>query len=389
MTDFIIKLFVKNPDDINNPKVRKNYGLLSGFTGIIVNLILCLSKIFAGSLTHSIAITGDAVHNLSDTGSSVVTVLGFIMAGKPADKKHPFGHGRIEYITAMIVSFIILFMGGELAIQSVEKIRNPVDVKFNIVSAVIVSFSILAKIWLALFNKKIGKKINSPAMTAVIADSINDSIATGTTLISLILSAFFPQLHIDGIAGLIVSGFVIKAGFEIFKETLNAIVGEPPDNELVEEIKRRVRSYDYVSGIHDLILHNYGPENYFGSIHVEMPADLDVMTAHDIIDRIEQDIKRDMNIEFIIHYDPVQLNNERVNSLCDITQYALEQIDERLTLHDFRVIDCSDHTNLIFDVVVPHKYDKGKEELAELISAFFKEKEKNCFCIINVEHSFV
>lgn len=389
MTDLFVNLFVKNPDDINNPIVRRNYGLLSGFVGIGVNVLLCIAKIFAGTLTHSIAITGDAVHNLADAGSSVVTVFGFIMAGKPADDKHPFGHGRVEYVTAMIVSFIILFMGGELAIQSIGKIRNPVDVKFSVVSAIIVGVSIFAKIWLAFFNRGIGKKINSPAMTAVVADSISDSIATSTTLVSLILSAFFPKLHIDGWAGLIVSGFVIRAGFEVFRDTLGAIIGEPPERETVEELKHRVRSYDYVAGIHDLMIHNYGPGRFFASIHVEMPSDLDVMKAHDIIDKIERDIRSDMEIELTIHYDPVRLNDERTNQLSDLVQLALAQIDERMTMHDFRIVDGEMHTNLIFDVVVPYKSDISGIEIKTFISDFIKKENGNCFCIINIEHSFV
>lgn len=389
MTNFLIKKFIKDPDNITDSAVRGKYGYLSGFVGIGVNVLLCLAKIFVGSLTHSIAITADAVHNLSDAGSSAVTVFGFKMASRPADSKHPFGHGRVEYVTAMIVSFIILFMGGELAIESVDKIKNPVDVNFSLVGAIIIAVSILFKIWLAVFNRSLGKKINSPAMQAVVVDSISDSVATGITLISLILSAFFPKLHIDGWAGIVVACFVIKAGFDVFKDTLGSLIGEPPTKETVDEIIKLIESYDYVTGTHDLMLHNYGPEKFFGSIHVEMPSNLDVMTAHDIIDNIENDIKTSLGIQMTVHYDPIQVNDERVNQLRDITLYALSQIDETLTIHDFRVVDGPTHTNLIFDIVAPHKFDKSSAELSQDLSALLSNDSEKYFCVIKVEHSFV
>ena len=389
MTDFIVNLFIKDKDNINDSKVRGQYGILSGCVGIAVNVILCLAKFFVGTVTHSIAITADAANNLSDAGSSAVTVFGFKMSSRPADENHPFGHGRIEYITAMIVSFIILFMGFELAKQSVGKIRNPEDVTFSLVGAVIIGVSILGKLWLALFNRELGKKINSPAMQAVVADSLSDIAATSITLISLILSKFYPNLHIDGWLGIIVACFVLKAGFEIFKDTLHALIGQPPTKETVDELEELVMSYDHVAGIHDLILHNYGPDRFFGSLHVEMPCDLDVMLGHDIIDNIEQDIYQKMGIQMTIHYDPIETNNERVAELKACCDELIKNIDERLTLHDFRVVDGPTHTNVIFDLVVPYKYSKGRDELISEISNKIREKCDTCFAVINVEHSFV
>lgn len=389
MTDFIVKLFIKDRDNVNDPKVRGQYGVLSGCVGIAVNVILCLAKFFVGTLTNSIAITADAVNNLSDAGSSAVTVFGFKMSSRPADDEHPFGHGRIEYITAMIVSFIVLFMGIELGMQSVDKIRNPENVSFSIVGAVIIGVSILGKLWLALFNRSLGKKINSPAMSAVVADSLSDIAATSVTLIALVLSNFFPNLHIDGYLGIIVACFVLKAGIEIFKDTLGELIGKPPTKETVDEIKEFILKYDHVADIHDLMIHNYGPDRFFGSVHVEMSADIDVLVGHDIIDNIEQDIYKAMGIQMIIHYDPIQTNNEFVTELKEYTREVIEGIDSELTFHDFRIVEGTTHTNVIFDLVVPRKYGKGKDELNAEITNKIREKYDYCFTVINVEHSFV
>lgn len=389
MTELILKLFIKDRDNTSDPKVRGQYGIVSGFVGIAVNVILCLAKFFVGTLTNSIAITADAVNNLSDAGSSAVTVFGFKMSSRPADEDHPFGHGRIEYITAMIVSFIILFMGFELGMQSIDKIRNPEDVSFNLVGAIIIAVSILGKLWLALFNRTLGKKINSPAMQAVVADSLSDIAATSVTLIALILSNFFPKLHIDGWLGIVVACFVLKAGFEIFKDTLGALIGEPPTKETVKMLEDKIMSYEHVAGTHDLILHNYGPDRFFGSIHVELPSDLDVMIGHDITDNIEQDILKEMSIQLTIHYDPIDTNNERVVELRELSQRIIKDIDKSLMLHDFRIVEGPTHTNIIFDLVVPHKFQKGQDELIAEISNKIREKEEHCFAVIKVEHSFV
>lgn len=389
MTTLLIKLFIKDKDNITNPKVRGRYGILSGFVGIAVNVILFLAKFLVGTMTNSIAITADAVNNLSDAGSCAVTVFGFKMASKPADADHPFGHGRIEYITAMVVSFIVLFMGFELATQSVDKIRNPEDVTFSLVGAIIIGISIFGKLWLALFNRKLGKKINSPAMTAVVADSLSDIAATSVTLIALILSKFFPSLHLDGWLGIIVAGFVLKAGYGIFKETLNALIGNPPTKETVEKLESKILSYENVTGIHDLILHNYGPDKFFGSVHVEMPSDIDVMISHDIIDNIERDIFHESGIQLSIHYDPIEVNNERVRELKVIAAAAVRRISEELSIHDFRVVDGPSHTNLIFDVVVPRKFPLSNDDLMAEISSEISKNGRNFFAVINIEYAFV
>ena len=389
LTDLLVKIFIKDKDNIASPQVRGKYGILSGCVGIAVNVILFLAKFRVGTITNSIAITADAVNNLSDAGSCAVTVFGFHMSGKPADEEHPFGHGRIEYITAMVVSFIVLFMGFELGSQSIDKIRNPEDVTFNLVGAIIIGMSIFGKLWLALFNRKLGKKINSPAMSAVVADSLSDIAATSVTLIALILSNFFPSLHIDGWLGIIVACFVLKAGYGIFKETLGALIGEPPTKDTVQELEKRIMSYEHVTGIHDLILHNYGPDRFFGSVHVEMPSDIDVLIAHDIIDNIERDINKAMGIQIVIHYDPLEVNNEKVNELRVIAVNAVKRINDSLSIHDFRVVDGASHTNLIFDVVVPHKFPMNNDDLMAEISSEISKNNPNYFTVMNVEHSFV
>lgn len=389
MTELLVKLFVKDSDNITNSKVRGRYGILSGCAGIVVNVILFLAKFLVGTVTNSIAITADAVNNLSDAGSCAVTVFGFKMSSKPADEDHPFGHGRIEYITAMVVSFIVLFMGFELLTQSIDKIRNPEDVTFNLVGAIIIAVSIFGKLWLALFNRKLGKKINSPAMTAVVADSLSDIAATSVTLIALILSNFFPSLHIDGWLGIIVAGFVLKAGYGIFKETLNSLIGEPPTKETVEKLEAKILSYEHVTGIHDLILHNYGPDKFFGSVHVEMPSDFDVLYSHDIIDNIERDVMAEFGILLSIHYDPIEVNNTRVNELRVIAETAVKRISEELTIHDFRVVDGPSHTNLIFDVVVPRKFSLSPDDLMAEISSEISKNGTNFFAVMNIEYAFV
>ncbi len=389
MTELLVKLFVKDSDNITNSKVRGRYGILSGCAGIVVNVILFLAKFLVGTVTNSIAITADAVNNLSDAGSCAVTVFGFKMSSKPADEDHPFGHGRIEYITAMVVSFIVLFMGFELLTQSIDKIRNPEDVTFNLVGAIIIAVSIFGKLWLALFNRKLGKKINSPAMTAVVADSLSDIAATSVTLIALVLSKFFPSLHIDGWLGIIVAGFVLKAGYGIFKETLNSLIGEPPTKETVEKLEAKILSYENVTGIHDLILHNYGPDKFFGSVHVEMPSDFDVLYSHDIIDNIERDVMAEFGILLSIHYDPIEVNNTRVNELRAIAETAVKRISEDLTIHDFRVVDGPSHTNLIFDVVVPRRFPLANDDLMAEISSEISKNGTNFFAVMNIEYAFV
>ena len=280
-------------------------------------------------------------------------------------------------------------MGIELAIQSVEKIRSPENVQFSLIGAVIIAVSILGKLWLAFFNKSLGRKIHSPAMTAVVADSISDIAATSITLIALILSNFFPNLHVDGWLGIVVACFVLKAGLDIFRDTLSTLIGKSPSKELVEALKKKILSYDHVSGIHDLIVHSYGPGRDFATVHVEMPSDLNVMVGHNIIDDIENDVKKEMGIDLTIHYDPIEVNNERVTELKEITESVVRKVNPELSIHDFRIVDGPMHTNLIFDVVIPYGFKESPKEIISEISSQISEINSSYFTVIKAEHSFV
>lgn len=388
MTSLLVKLFIKNRDDVNDPNVRTKYGALSGCVGIFINVLLCCVKFAIGSFTNSIAITADAANNLSDAGSSAVTLIGFKLSGKPADKEHPFGHGRTEYITAFIVSLLIIFMGFELFKTSVEKIITPEEVKYSLASAIILGLSILLKLWLALFNNKLGKKINSAAMTAAFKDSLSDILATSVTLACLILSKFTDK-DIDGYPGVIVSVFVFVSGLGILKETISSLIGKPPSKELVDEIEKRLLSYDGVEGIHDLMIHDYGPGRLFGSVHVEVPANVDICISHDIIDNIEKEIKEQMGIVLVIHLDPIVVDEESVTALKNLVEEIVIGINPEYSIHDFRVVESPSHTNLIFDLVIPYGHKQSREKIADLVAQKIQEHNKTYFCVITVEHSFV
>lgn len=388
MTSLLIKLLIKDYDDIKNPKVRTAYGVLSGAVGIAVNAIICCIKFVVGFVTGSIAITADAINNLSDAGSSAVTLFGFKISNKPADKEHPFGHGRVEYITSLIVSFIVLFMSFELAVSSVEKIFNPQPIKFSHISAIILAVSILGKVWLALFNHQLGKKIDSAAMKAVVKDSIGDIAATTATLVALIVSKYI-DLPIDGYLGVIVSLFVFWAGFSILREATGTLLGKPPTKEFVKELETEILSYNGVMGIHDLMLHDYGPGRIFGSVHVEVSGDVDINISHDLIDNIEKDIHEKFGLLLVIHMDPLELNVEKISMLKETVASLVKDINAEYSIHDFRVVESPSHTNLIFDLVIPYGHKQSRQEIADLVADYVKKYNPMYCCVITVEHSFV
>ena len=388
MTDLFIKLFIKNHDDVKNPSVRKKYGTLSGIVGILLNLLLCLGKFIIGSLSGSISITADAFNNLSDAFSSIVTLFGFKLSAKKPDKDHPFGHGRYEYISALIVAFLVLLMGFELIKSAIEKILHPAEVTFSIPAVIVLVLSILGKLWLALFNRKLGKKIDSPAMTAVVTDSLGDIIATSAALLALVVSKF-TAVPIDGYIGVIVALFVLYAGYGILKDTVSPLLGEPPDKDIVTNLVDYVTSFDKVMGIHDLVVHNYGANYIFGSLHVEVSAEEDFVEMHDLIDRIEQLVLLNFGIHLVIHLDPLVFNDERVNSLRKMATEVILEIDKSLKLHDFRVVDGPTHTNIIFDLVVPYEFAKSHDYLIEQINAKIKEKNPNVFVVMTIENSYI
>lgn len=388
MSELLVKIFIKDRENTKNPTVRQKYGLLSGVVGIILNVILTIGKFIIGSASHSVAITGDAVNNLADAGSNIVTLVGFKMAGMKPDKEHPFGHGRIEYIAALIVGFLVELMGFELIKSSVEKIRNPQELVFSIPAVLVLVLSIGSKIWLALFNRHLGKKIDSPAMTAVVADSISDTTATTATLVCLVLSKF-TTLPLDGYFGVVVALFIMYSGFGILKETIGIILGTPPEKELVDEIVSFVLSHDEIIGIHDLIVHSYGANQTFASLHAEVEADADIIAVHDTIDLIEKNILEKYGILLVIHMDPLVINNERINELREKTIEAVHAIDERLSIHDFRVVDGPTHTNLIFDIVKPFEIKLSNDEIQLMLKEEIDKNNKNYFIVATIESSYV
>lgn len=387
MTALLVKLFIKDSENYNDKNVRTSYGVLSSITGIVLNLILAAAKYIAGIISGSISITADAINNLSDAGSSIVSFFGVKISAKPPDKDHPYGHGRVEYISAFIVSFFVLFMGVELFKDSVDKIIHPEPVTFSFLSLAILVISILCKLWLGVFNKNLGKKINSAPMMAVMKDSFSDCLATGVAAISIIVSAF-SDINIDGYLGIVVAVFILFAGFNILKETLGDILGRPPESEFVEEITQKIMSYPHVCGVHDMIIHDYGPSCRFASIHAEVPSDEDIMELHDIIDGIERDIYNEYGMLTSIHMDPVVINDERINELKRITQGAVAKIDERLSIHDFRVVEGPSHTNLIFDVLLPSDMKHTNREICQKIEDEISKIDERFFCVITVDHAF-
>ncbi len=387
MTSLLLKLFVKDYKNTDNASVREKYGVLAGFVGIVTNIIIATAKLIIGTFSGSISITADAVNNFSDAGSSIITLVGFKMANKPADADHPFGHGRIEYISGFIVAFIVLVFGVELMKSSVERIINPAEITYSIWSIIILTLSIVCKLWLGLFNRKLGKAINSTAMSAVFTDCISDSGATAVTIISMLL-AHFAKINIDGILGAVVAVIIIIAGINIIRDTLNPLLGQAPDKELVDNIAETVLSFDKVVGLHDLIIHNYGSTKTFGSIHVEVPADENVLEVHEIMDNIEFEIKKKYGVEIVAHTDPIETNNELVNKTKEEITEIVNSIDSKLSIHDFRLVSGPTHTNLIFDVVLPYEIKMTAYEIKEVISSKVKENKPECNCVITVDRNY-
>lgn len=388
MTKLLIKLFIKDSENTSDEKVRAKYGVLSGIVGIVLNVILSVFKMIFGAITRSVSIIADGANNIFDAVSSIISLIGFKISGKPADDEHPFGHGRIEYVSALTLAFIILIMGFELIKSSVEKFSNPETVIFSVPAVVVLVFSILAKIWLAAFNKTVGKKINSVAVNAVVADSIGDIAATTCSLIALVASKF-TTLPVDAVMGIIVALVVVYAGIGIIKDTLGPLLGEPPAKEIVDELEKLVMSYDGIIGIHDLVLHSYGHSKVIGSLHAEVPSDVDIMHSHDTIDVIERDIKEKLGIEISIHMDPILMNDPLTEELRELTAKVIGEISSEITFHDFRVVTGKTHTNLIFDIVVPRASLLKDDEIKALIDKKIKEENENYFTVINIDRSYV
>ena len=388
MTGLLLRIFIKNSEDTDNPKVRQKYGMLSGIVGIVCNVILFVTKFFAGIITGAVSISADAFNNLSDAGSSIITFIGFKMAGKPADTEHPFGHGRIEYVAGLAVAVAIIVMGVELFQQSAERILHPEETVFSIVSVLILAGSILMKLWMCLFNRKLGKKLDSAAMLATSTDSLSDCVSTTVVLLSLLLFRF-TGINVDGLAGAVVAVFVFLAGIDAAKDTLQPLLGQPADESFVNRLEQLVTEDKHILGVHDLIVHDYGPGRRFASLHAEIPYNMDMLEAHDVIDIAEKRVKSVLGCDISIHMDPVVTDDEQINELRKLTERVIKEIEPSLNMHDFRVVKGPMLTNLIFDVLVPYNFCMSDEQLKKKINAAIREEQENCFAVINIDKSMV
>ncbi len=387
MTKLLVSKFIKDYDNVKNPKVREAYGLLSSWVGIVCNVLLFIAKFAIGTLANSISIISDGFNNLSDCASCVVTMFGYKMAAKPADKDHPFGHGRMEYLTSLIIAMVIMVVGVELFTGSVDKIIHPDKVSFSIIAVVALVLSILIKLWMGLFNKKLGNAVESSVMLATSKDSLNDVLATAATLVALV-SSVFTDAPIDGVMGVVVSVMILISGFGIVKETVDELLGQPASPEIVEALKELVDECSYSLGMHDLIIHSYGPGNLIGSVHIEVDGKENIMDIHDAIDELERNIYDELGIRMTIHMDPVETDNENLKLCKDMIEVILNEVDSELHFHDFRMVAGPSHTNLIFDVVVPHGCKLSDGEIKEAIDEKLIMREKKYYTVITFEKSY-
>lgn len=387
MTKLLVRLFIRTPDGTDE-KTRFAYGKLAGGTGIACNVLLFFIKLAAGLLASSVAIIADAFNNLSDAGSSIVTLFGFKLSAAPADREHPFGHGRMEYLSALAVAALIMVAGFELALSSAEKIFAPSLPQVNFLTLGILVLSMAVKLWMALFYRRIGKKIDSETLVAACADSRNDVICTGVVLVSAAVSMAF-GLAVDGYVGVLVALFVLWSGFSIMRETVSPLLGQAPDPALVKEISDTVLSFDGIVGMHDLMVHNYGPGRVIVSLHAEVPCDVPITKSHDVVDCAERELKEKFHVSACIHMDPVDVADPRTKELKRVAQNILKEVDERLSLHDFRVVPGDTHTNLIFDMVVPFELEEQRSALILEVQRRIHAVDGHLFAVITAEHSYI
>ncbi len=385
MITILSKIFIKNSE---SEMGRKAYGTLCSIVGILLNVFLFAGKYFAGVISGSVAITADAFNNLSDAGSSFITLVGFIFAGKEPDLDHPFGHGRFEYISGFVVSMAILFMGFELMKSSIIKMLHPEPVDTSTVSMVILIVSILVKVYMAMYNRNVGKKIRSAAMTATAKDSLSDSVATFFVLIAMLVMKY-TQIHIDGICGVLVSLFIFYAGITAAKETLDPLLGLPPEKEFLDRIEDIVMAHDMIVGIHDVVVHDYGPGRRMISLHAEVPGDRNIFEIHDLIDRIEKELNETLQCESVIHMDPIETDNEEIAKMKEIVAKEIKRIDESITIHDFRMVTGDTHTNLIFDAVVPFGTKIPTKDVKKSIEELVESLEGNYFAVVHIDQSYL
>ncbi len=387
MTKLLVRLFVKDSENVKDPAVRIRYGYLGSVTGIVLNVLLFAGKLAAGIISGAISVTADAFNNLSDAGSSIMSLVGFKMAAQPADEEHPFGHGRMEYVSGLVISFLIMLMGFELAQSSIEKIFRPQEMSFSWLTLTVLIVSVAVKLWMGLFNRNLGKRINSTSMKAAAADSISDCISTSAVITALLVLYFF-DVNIDSYIGLAVALFIFYNGINTFRDSLTPLLGTKPDKEFVLEITGRVESYEGIVGTHDMIVHDYGVGNLIISMHAEVPMEMDFNSAHELIDKIEDDLKKQYKCLVTIHMDPVAVNDEKAMAVKAQVAEIVRQIDSRMSIHDFRMTDGKDRDNLIFDVVVPFKLDMTDAEVRETIGKRVSEIDKAYYCVINIDKDY-
>ncbi len=388
MIEILAKKFIKDHENIQSPAVRSAYGTLCSSVGIVLNLLLCAGKLAAGLISGSVAIVADALNNLSDAGSSIVTLLGFKLAGKKPDADHPFGHGRMEYLSGLAVAMLILLMGFEMLKTSFEKIRFPEAIVFSWVSVGVLLASIGVKFYMSAYNRRIGEKIHSTAMTATAVDSLSDCISTVAVLIATAVGGFTP-LQIDGYAGLVVACFILFAGYNAARDTISPLLGQAPDEELVHTIYSVVLEYPHIVGIHDLVVHDYGPGRLMVTLHAEVPAHMDILAIHDEIDNAEKELRRVLNCEATIHMDPIVTADPKAAAMREEVMKLVVTIDERITIHDFRIVPGASHTNVLFDAVVPMDCELSESEVKAEIARLVRTMDGNCFAVVEIDRSYV
>lgn len=388
MAGLLIKLFKKRGADSKSVAGREKYGRFSAVTGLICNVFLFFIKLTAGILSSSVSVVADAVNNLSDSGSCLVTLFGFKLSSKPADKEHPFGHGRIEYMSGFIVAVVIILVGVELLKTSIGRISEPEDIEISALTFAALIISVAVKLWMAFFNRKVGKIIDSAALKAAAADSLSDVISTGAVIISMIISLVW-GINIDAYTGLVVAGVIIFSGIGVAKDTLDPLLGRPPEKGFVDLVCDEVLSNEIITGVHDVMVHDYGPGRRYVSLHAEVPADVNIITVHDVIDNCEHSLEEKLGITIaVIHMDPIETDNQAVNEMRDKVQKAVRSIDCRLSIHDFRMVSGESHTNLIFDVVMCRDMDITPEELKKEICNKICGEDERLNCIINIDFDY-
>lgn len=389
MQKLLVKLFIKNYKNTSDPIVRGKYGTLSGIIGIISNILLCSIKIFIGFISSSISIMADGINNLTDAGTSIITLIGFKLSSAPADEDHPFGHERIENITGLIISFLIVIIGFTLGKESITKLINGGSTsEISLITIILMGISIIIKLWQAIFYRKMAKAINSDALIASSKDSLNDSLSTSVVILGLVIIKFTNFTPIDSILGIGLSIFILISGIKMIIETINPLIGVMPTQEEIDKISEKILSYDGIIGIHDLVVHKYGNCTTFVTAHAEVPSDVDVVVSHDIIDNIERDFRNELNIDLTIHMDPVDNKNPKTLELKEKVNNIVKEINEKLSIHDFRVVYGDTHTNILFDVSMPINFSCTPKELREIITTEIKKINENYFVIIQIDQLY-